>query len=594
MRGGPLSRRNLIGATAAAAAAAGVTLPRHALAQEPDHAEDVAAERSGTNIKTLGATGDGTTNDSAALADAFSPGGRFFLPAGTYYAPDLLEVTPASNLELTGVPGKTKIIGPGHPPIEIEVTSQIRMDDDISIRVRGIHFTKCGRCFDPLAGRIARLLDIRDCRFTDSGAALSASELPGLRGGFVRLVARDNEFDSCNRGIYARVEEIGSAHVTDNVFTNMGPNPIRLGVGQAAGQQLRGHFYVAGNTIKHVRDGPEQETPAAEGISCFGQQVAIVGNTIEDCMSSNGEDCEGIYTKAAINIIVGNVLLNAGSSTAAIAAKGQVRASTSIAAKSYATVVANNSIGYDPNTTRDVGGVVVQGSDTLVSDNWIEHTTSHLAAINVESANQDRVTVQGNSIYRHRGACAIRLSPGGGSAHGVLDNLISGMDGSFKKVNIQPILITITSPATLSGLTIAGNRVLDFRSTRPTKAIVLSPATTSSEISDVVLRDNVILGASVGIEIRPGVPGVVRTAWVDGNIVRATADAVNNLEAAVGVKYGINDWGGGYQLEGPIGFFGEPPMTKPTVTGARDGNAALANLLGKLAALGLITDSTDP
>jgi len=41
-----------------------------------------------------------------------------------------------------------------------------------------------------------------------------------------------------------------------------------------------------------------------------------------------------------------------------------------------------------------------------------------------------------------------------------------------------------------------------------------------------------------------------------------------------------------------LGFFGSAPIAKPTVTGAKAGNAALTSLCTQLAALGLITDST--
>jgi len=41
-----------------------------------------------------------------------------------------------------------------------------------------------------------------------------------------------------------------------------------------------------------------------------------------------------------------------------------------------------------------------------------------------------------------------------------------------------------------------------------------------------------------------------------------------------------------------LGFFGTAPIAKPSVTGARGGNAALASALTQLAALGLITDSS--
>jgi len=41
-----------------------------------------------------------------------------------------------------------------------------------------------------------------------------------------------------------------------------------------------------------------------------------------------------------------------------------------------------------------------------------------------------------------------------------------------------------------------------------------------------------------------------------------------------------------------LGFYTTAPIAKPTVTGSRGANAALASLLTQLAALGLLTDST--
>jgi hypothetical protein len=41
-----------------------------------------------------------------------------------------------------------------------------------------------------------------------------------------------------------------------------------------------------------------------------------------------------------------------------------------------------------------------------------------------------------------------------------------------------------------------------------------------------------------------------------------------------------------------LGFYNTTPTTKPTITGSRGSNAALADLLTKLAGLGLLTDST--
>jgi hypothetical protein len=52
---------------------------------------------------------------------------------------------------------------------------------------------------------------------------------------------------------------------------------------------------------------------------------------------------------------------------------------------------------------------------------------------------------------------------------------------------------------------------------------------------------------------------------------------------------------GGIQLGstgGKVGFYQETPVVKPTVSGAKDGNAALTSLLTALSQLGLITDTT--
>lgn len=52
------------------------------------------------------------------------------------------------------------------------------------------------------------------------------------------------------------------------------------------------------------------------------------------------------------------------------------------------------------------------------------------------------------------------------------------------------------------------------------------------------------------------------------------------------------DASGNFKLSAQVGFNGTTPIAKPTVTGSRGGNAALASLLTALANYGLITDST--
>lgn len=81
----------------------------------------------------------------------------------------------------------------------------------------------------------------------------------------------------------------------------------------------------------------------------------------------------------------------------------------------------------------------------------------------------------------------------------------------------------------------------------------------------------------------------IDTEWADST--DATRKGRLKLSAAdTAAREGIRiEAGGGSAL---IGFYGAAAVAKPTVTGSRGGNAALASLLTQLASLGLIVDST--
>ena len=83
--------------------------------------------------------------------------------------------------------------------------------------------------------------------------------------------------------------------------------------------------------------------------------------------------------------------------------------------------------------------------------------------------------------------------------------------------------------------------------------------------------------------------GEIQTAWVDAT--DASRKARMSLHAYdTAVREGMRIEGGGSAPH--IGFYGAAAVAKPSVTGSRGGNAALASLLTSLANLGLITDST--
>jgi hypothetical protein len=78
-----------------------------------------------------------------------------------------------------------------------------------------------------------------------------------------------------------------------------------------------------------------------------------------------------------------------------------------------------------------------------------------------------------------------------------------------------------------------------------------------------------------------------------------TDDAIDLGDLANGLRWadlylsGLAQIGGALDHDGTaVGFYGTAPVAKPTVTGSRAGNAALASLLTALASQGLITDSS--
>ena len=91
--------------------------------------------------------------------------------------------------------------------------------------------------------------------------------------------------------------------------------------------------------------------------------------------------------------------------------------------------------------------------------------------------------------------------------------------------------------------------------------------------------DRVRLLANGTIEVGPG------TGARDTNLRRSAANEWTTDDSFV-VSLTFR------HLGSTLGFYGASAVTKPTVTGSRGGNAALASLLSALASLGLITDNT--
>jgi hypothetical protein len=123
---------------------------------------------------------------------------------------------------------------------------------------------------------------------------------------------------------------------------------------------------------------------------------------------------------------------------------------------------------------------------------------------------------------------------------------------------------------------------------------------------------NFATGCSVAVSGRPrvsftavGGPQISLSAQasthdVDAASFTATLPVTNETSRTGRLVVSVYDFTGAREVfrgdadgtQAKIGFLGASAVAKPTVTGSRGGNAALASLLTALASLGLITDSS--
>ena len=83
-------------------------------------------------------------------------------------------------------------------------------------------------------------------------------------------------------------------------------------------------FHVHHNKIDRLENTAGTQTAnVTNAILCYGEDIVVEGNTLQDVISTRTTDVEGIYTQARRSIIRGNVLKNAGTEQGSITLKGE-------------------------------------------------------------------------------------------------------------------------------------------------------------------------------------------------------------------------------------------------------------------------------
>jgi hypothetical protein len=231
--------------------------------------------------------------------------------------------------------------------------------------------------------------------------------------------------------------------------------------------------------------------------------------------------------------------------------------------------------------TESSGGTI---REVAVTGNAVEGTSvisaNKMAGILVIGG--DAVTVSGNVVRNMNGA-GISVGTGGFTTTGtlVVGNVVRDCNqgGNSTPDDVGVKIRNATS------ITIASNRI-----TGSTHRVGIEE-TSSPVTAGNLIAHNHLAGNAARVATLAG-----GTVWDNNLFTLATGkqEVITGLLIFDGRNIDIGT-GTGTKIGGigsVMAFYGNTPIARPTVTGSRGGNAALASLLTQLAALGLVTDST--
>ena len=233
-----------------------------------------------------------------------------------------------------------------------------------------------------------------------------------------------------------------------------------------------------------------------------------------------------------------------------------------IGADGQGTLIEANSVSGCHNYSGIAGGQIfvgnagsISGIGLTVSGNFIDSGGATSSGIEL---NGNNMAVIGNTVI-NQARYGIYINSGAWSGLLISGNTVlnSGQQQAFNSgLALYP---------TLNNVVIVGNRFADTQTTKTQYwGINFNPGT----YNNVIVTGNDVTGN------------------LNGNFIPPSAGTghlyLNNM--------GVDDVSG--SSFGRVGFNGTAAVAKPTVSGAKGSNAALASLLTALAAYGLITDTT--
>jgi parallel beta-helix repeat protein len=282
-----VARRRLLTGLVAGGAVAATSLATSPSASAAD-------ERSGaplmTNVKDHGATGNGTTDDTAAIQAAINATpalGVVYFPAGTYLVQSAGAAILAgrSGLTFAGAGATASILKVGASATAGGILD-FRGKSDVEVRDLGFDASAAPSVLSAVYAASPsgqRNLAVRRCKFvglmtgmtTATFAAVYTWPSDGVR-------VEDNEFVDCGRAITADQPD-GSVWVTGNRISTTDPQKMATGIWIRRGTgSSDGEVVVQGNRVTGARLDPGGVGAEGHGIAVFRvQDVRVLDNHCE-------------------------------------------------------------------------------------------------------------------------------------------------------------------------------------------------------------------------------------------------------------------------------------------------------------------------
>jgi len=281
-------------------------------------------EGAAVNVLDYGATGDGTTDDTAAIQAAIDAGGHVYLPSGTYSVTGL---TLDDNLVLSGDGPDTIILGDGNISVITASSKTYFTVRDMTIkRTNGVSgspinqtvvLTSCGRflvdnvVFDGASSTYGGYLSIRGaynatvngCRFINkAGFAMTSSDETtsgtwsancvisncvkegGATQGMNLYYVRNTTFDNCVS--FGSTSTYGCGFLIEYECENIAVNNC------VAYDNTRDGFYIEGNVANGVRNvtltncTAYNNGEAGLNLDANFRNISVVGGTYRDNVTS--------------------------------------------------------------------------------------------------------------------------------------------------------------------------------------------------------------------------------------------------------------------------------------------------------------------